>query len=361
MNTLSHEETLKRLAQDKDLIAMDQSKGTHVKHMEEQFGIHVDPAAFDTVASRVREMIRTTPNHGQSFAGRIEYIDEIMTPDGKPIESGLDHSQSVVICKLLGLDKATGLIPEKDMRAFPDQIEALARIGVHIVKLRSTFYPGMPQEDIVRGIEQFVELQRALAKQGNVSAVHEPEFLHTDPRNTHSLEANYLLMTQVLDGIVQRFRQQDVAHHPWLLKTSVAAPGKASGLPIEPEACGYATMLAFDKAGFPDDLDIYLLSGGHEDANIRRILQVIRGQRSDVKTSFSRTLLRQVYQQALDPQGDGHLVTTDSPVHADLGQLELHRQGRLNQLARNGRYLPKYEDRHLWNASSLPHPDGSGK
>ncbi|MFA5273368.1 MAG: hypothetical protein WC353_04360 [Candidatus Peribacter sp.] len=353
MATLSHAETLERLGQDKDLIAMDQSKGTHVKHMGEQFGIRVAPEAFDSVASRVRSMIRTTPNHGQWFSGRIEHVSEIMTPDGRPIESGLDSSQSVVICKLLGLDKESGLIPEQDMRAFPEQIAALSTIGVHVVKLRSTFYPGMPQQDIVRGIEQFVELQKALAKQGDVSAVHEPEFLHTANGNTHSLETNRLLMTQVLGGIAFRFRQQDIARHPWLLKTSVAAPGKASGMPIEPEACGQATMLAFDEAGLPDDLNIYLLSGGHEAPNIRRIFQVIRGQRSDVNTSFSRTLLKQVYQEALDPHGTGQLITADSPVHIG-GMIELHRQGALNHLARAGKYEPKYEGRRRYSRSDLP-------
>ncbi|MDD4287276.1 MAG: fructose-bisphosphate aldolase [Candidatus Peribacteraceae bacterium] len=355
MATLSHAKTLERLGQDKDLIAMDQSKGTHVKHMQDQFGINVDPAAFDSVASRVRQMIRTTPNHGHSFAGRIEYIDEIMTPDRRPIESGLDNSESVVICKLLGLDKETGLIPQKDMDAFPDQIRALSNIGVHVVKLRSTFYPGMPQADIARGIEQFVELQKALTKQGDVSAVHEPEFLHTAKGNTHSLETNRTLMTMVLGVIALRFRQQDISHHPWLLKTSVAAPGKASGQPIDPEACGYATMRAFDEAGLPDDLNIYLLSGGHEDSSIRRIFQVIRGQRSDVKTSFSRTLLKQVYQEALNPNGTGReVVTVDSPVHVGRGQTELHRQGKLNRLARAGKYEPKYEDRQRYPSSDLP-------
>lgn len=356
MPFLSHKETLDRLSQDQDLIAMDQSKGTHVKHMTEQFGIRVDPAAFDSVASRVRTMIRTTPNHGRSFAGRIEYIDEIMTPDGTPIESGLDHRESVVICKLLGLDKESGLIPDQDMEAFPGQIAALSDIGVHVVKLRSTFYPGMPQEDIVRGIEQFVALQKALAKQGDVSAVHEPEFLHTAKGNIHSLQTNRTLMTMVLGGIAHRFREEDIARHPWLLKTSVAAPGKASGLPIDPEACGQATMRAFDEAGLPDDLNIYLLSGGHEDANIRRIFQVIRQQRSDVRTSFSRTLLRQVYQEALDPNGTGLPVSTESPVYVGRGQIELHRQGTLNHLARAGTYEPKYEDRRRYSSSDLLHP-----
>jgi len=354
MAPLSHAETLERLGQDKDLITMDQSKGTHVKHMKEQFGIRVAPEAFDSVASRVRQMIRTTSNHGHSFAGRIEYIDEIMTPDRSPIESGLDNSESVVICKLLGLDKESGLIPDADMKAFPEQIAALSTIGVHVVKLRSTFYPGMPQADIARGIEQFVTLQKALAKQGDVSAVHEPEFLHTAKGNTHSLETNRTLMTMVLGGIAHRFRQEDTDHHPWLLKTSVAAPGKASGQPIDPEACGYATMRAFDEAGLPDDLNIYLLSGGHEDPNIRRIFQVIRGQRSDVKTSFSRTLLKQIYQEALDPYGTGEVVTADSPVYVGLGQTELHRQGALNRLARAGKYEPKYEDRRRYSSSDLP-------
>lgn len=355
MAPLSHTEALRRLSQDKDLIAMDQSKATHEKHMGGQFGITVDPAAFDSVAQKVRSMIRTTPNHGQSFAGRIEYIGEIMTPDGKPIESGLDHSESVVICKLLGLDKESGLIPEKDMEAFPDQIAALSDIGVHIVKLRSTFYPGMPQEDITRGIEQFVRLQKALVQQGNVSAIHEPEFLHTEKRNTHDLHTNQLLMTMVLGGIVHRFRQEDIARHPWLLKTSVAAPGKASGKPIDAETCGNATVRAFDAADLPDDLNIYLLSGGHEDADIRSILQAMRTCRSDVKTSFSRTLLRQVYQEALDPDGTGEPVTAESPVHVGRGQTELHRQGALNRLAREGRYDPKYEDRRRFTLSDLPH------
>lgn len=350
--SLSHADALDRLAQDKDFIAMDQSRSTHIKHME-KFGVRVDPASFDVVADRVRDVIRRTPNHSRSFSGRIEHIDQIMTSDGKPIESGLQESETVVICKLLGLDKKTGLIPEADMAAFPEQIAALSRIGVHVVKLRSTFYPGMPQEDIVHGIDQFVRLQQALAKQGDVSAVHEPEFLYTADGNTHDLQQNRLFMTMVLGGIAKRFRDADVTQHPWMLKTSIAAPGKASNKPVDPVACANATVQAYDEAGLPEDLNIYLLSGGHDDPAIRRTFQEIRVQRQDVRTSFSRTLLRQVYQAALDPYGTGETVTEKSPVYRGLGQAELHRQGVLNHLARANRYQPDYEDRTVFTPSDL--------
>ncbi len=358
MNMLTHKESLERLEPGKDLIAMDQSKGTHVKHARDQFGLNIDPDAFDTVAGKVRAMIRTTPKHGLNFSGRIEHIDEIMTPDGKPIEAGLDHSESTVICKLLGLNKETGLIPDADLQAFPEQIAALSRIGVHVVKLRSTFYPGMPQEDTVRGIEQFVALQKALAKQGDVSAIHEPEFLHTAEGNVHDLKTNRLLMTMVLGGIVQSFRREGVMDHPWLLKTSVAAPGRNSGESIEPEACAEATLQSFEGADLPEAMRKYLLSGGHEDGNIRMILQGIHEARTamsdSVDTSFSRTLLKQVYQEALYPHGTGQLITADSTVHVGRGQTELHRQGKLNRLAKEGRYEPQFEDRNNWSLSDLP-------
>lgn len=316
-------------------LACDQSPKTHREHMK-QFGIHVhDDKDFQQKAAEVRTMIATTPGLGQYFGGVIVHNDLLgLSKEGRPLRTFLEEQGIVVIGKLLGLNRETGLVPGDDLERFPQDLQRLVAIGIHMVKLRITFHAGMPEHLLEQGINQFVSLQQKLAENGSIAAVHEPEFLKGNDRN---LRENANIMVKVLAGMQQRFREQNLTHHWFMLKTSFPAPGNTSQERIEPAACADAFFDITERAELPEELPIRFLSGGHSTPVSRLLLQAVATHRKALErnlgSSFSRANLEAPYRR----------MFSSVPPNVTEGQQTLLKEGLLNTVTLQGKYNPSFE------------------
>jgi len=306
-------------------LAMDQSEGTHRKHMQ-QFGVPIrDEADFQEKAVAARQMLATTPDLGQSFGAAIVHDDLFKLTDtqGRPLQDRLRQSNVLVIGKKLGLDKQTGLATELD-RLSDGMRELVEQWGVHLIKTRTTATHG--KGHAADAAEQMVQVQRKAAQNGQIMAILEPEFIKDNPGN---LEDNEELMKRVLGGIVDGISREGLDHHPYAIKTSFPVPGSQSGEPIQPEACAAAFKRICEIAEIPDDLLIVFLSGGHSTATSRELLQAMAKVRRNVGSSFSRVNVERPYRE---------MFPSDGSIDRAAGYEATLLEGLKNQCAMQGRY-----------------------
>jgi len=310
-------------------LAMDQSGGTHKKHFA-QFGA---PWSDDN-GKEIRRVIATTPNLGDHYGAAIVHSDlyDLQTADGVPLQQELENRRVIVIGKLLGLNEENGLAT--GMETLDADMQGLVDKGVHAVKTRVTFTAGMPDELVDAGVEQLVAIQKAAATNGKIMPILEPEFLW---KNTRGLEDNAALMQVVLTKLQQRLNAEGVQNHPWVLKTSFAAPGKDSGEPVEPEASAEAFGKVLDASGLPAELPVRFLSGGHPTVNSRLLLQANNTRlqlERDLGSSFSRA----------DLQGPYQAMFANGTLNPEAAQAALRKQGALNRVAMQGKYRSDLEE-----------------
>lgn len=340
MNRLNFEETVDAFT-DPDspphFLAMDQSPGTHRKHMD-QFGIEVgDDADFEKKAAQIRTAICTTPELGKYFVGAIQHDTtyDLVGPDGRPLMDHLRENGVIPIGKKCGLDKATGLIPEEDLEALPEELRRLVELGIHIVKIRNTIAAVVQEENREGAADQMIQIHEMCAQNGKIMPVLEPEFLITNPGN---LSANEDLMAQVLKEICEGIRMGKHPDHPYIIKTSFPTPGKDCETEV---ICKERSPTSFRRilnaADVPPEILFRFLSGGHSPATSRILYQEMATRDSlkhRVGTSFSRAVLENTYKEAFK----------DGEFDLKRAQDEILRQGMLNETARRGKYEKEMED-----------------
>ncbi|MDD4628120.1 MAG: fructose-bisphosphate aldolase [Candidatus Peribacteraceae bacterium] len=333
MNFEQTVEALRDPARPPHFLAMDQSAGTHEKHMK-QFGVTIEsPEDFQRKAAAVRQMLATTPELGKTFGGAIVHDDLFTLTDneGRPLQDRLRGNGVLVIGKKMGLNKETGLATELDTLC-AGMRELVEQWNVHMIKTRTTVTHG--KGHAADAADQMVQVQRAAAKNGEMMAILEPEFIKD---NTGSLRDNEDLMAQVLGRIVSSIEQEGLSGHPYAIKTSFPAPGKLSGEEINPEKSAEAWMRICERAEIPEELLVVFLSGGHSPENSRMMLQAIakrmKGTRYRVGSSFSRANLEGPYRRTFS---GGNI---DIPA----GHKAVDLEGRKNAAALQGFYHPGME------------------
>ncbi|HAI98596.1 TPA: hypothetical protein DCL30_03625 [Candidatus Peribacteria bacterium] len=341
---LDHEQTVEALLRSgkpPHFLAMDQSRGTHVKHFK-QFGIEVDDATFDAKGNAAREMLATTPGLSDYFEAAIVHDDlyQLTAPDGQPLRSALEDQGILVIGKKLGLDSQTGLATEMD--SLEAEMAKLVEIGVHLIKTRTTAKVNLPQY-VEDAADQMVEVQRLAAKNGKISAILEPEF---DIKSPGTLAQREDLMVRLLGRMLKRIRQEGLGNHPFAVKTSfptAGKPGKDYEEPIEPEASAASFRRLCGRAQIPEELFIVFLSGGHSSVVSRQLLQSMGDVRGNVGSSFSRANVEEPYRATF----------SGGTIDMQAGHNAMLKQGLLNELAVRGAYKPEYENaktyEEVWN------------
>lgn len=306
-------------------LAMDQSEGTHKKHMQ-QFGVPIaDEADFQRKGVAARQMLATTPGLGRYFGGAIVHDDlfGLTDAEGRPLQDSLRENGVLVIGKKLGLDKNTGLATELDQLC-AGMRELVERWGVHLIKTRTTITYG--KGHATDAAEQMVQVHRQAAKNGGMMAILEPEFIKD---NAGSLGENEDLMTQVLGSIIDGINREGLEQHPYAIKTSFPTPGGTSGEKINPEACAQAFKSICERAEIPEDLLIVFLSGGHSPETSRELLQAMAKVRKNVGSSFSRANVERPYRETFPADGS---------INIAAGQEATAMEGLKNLRAMEGRY-----------------------
>ncbi|MDD5041622.1 MAG: fructose-bisphosphate aldolase [Candidatus Peribacteraceae bacterium] len=314
-------------------LAMDQSAGTHRKHMQ-QFGVPIgDEADFQQKAETARVMLATTPGLGKEFGAAIVHNDlySLVGPDGRPLQEHLEKQGVLVIGKGMGLDSKTGLATEVD--TVGDDMQKLVEIGVHLIKTRTTAKCTLPQY-VDDAAEQMVEVQKQAAKNGKIAAILEPEF---DIKSPGTLAEREELMVQLLGRMMHRIQAEGISKHPFAIKTSFPTAGRPETEyqePIDPQASAESWKRICERAEIPEELLVVFLSGGHSSATSRALLQEMAKVRAHSGSSFSRANVERPYQMTF-PKAGG----VDIPAGQDAILLE----GLKNRRAMEGRYDPNME------------------
>ncbi|MCF7844980.1 MAG: fructose-bisphosphate aldolase [Kiritimatiellales bacterium] len=352
MNRLNFDQTVEAFTSPNNpphVLAMDQSAGTHEKHMD-QFGIEIHGRSdFKKKAAQIRIAMCTTPDLGKYFVGAIQQ-DDVYTlkgPDGNSLMDHLRNNGVIPIGKKCGLDRETGLIPEADLESLPAELDKLVELGIHMVKIRNTVAALINDSHKEEAAKQMVCIHEMCAQNGQMMPILEPEFILSNPGD---LVDNEELMTKVLGDMIAGINSGAHSSHPYVIKTSFPTPGNdCQTESICRERSGDTMHKILKDAHIPTEIQIRFLSGGHPPETSRILYQEMatrEGLGNRVGTSFSRAVLEGTYTEAF----------RKGVFNSDRAQTELTRQGMLNMLAQRGEYesdMEKIPFKDIKNATNI--------
>lgn len=254
--------TAKLLAPGKGILAADESTGTANKRFA-ALGIAQD----EETRRRWRELLFTAPEIETGLSGAILYDETIRqkASDGTPLPEVLMKRG---ITPGIKVDKGT-----VDLENFPEEkategldglsarCKEYASMGAEFAKWRAVIKigDGIPTEACLEANAYLLARYAAISQEAGLAPIIEPEVLID---GTHALARSEAALTETLGTIFPMLKKFRVHFPGLILKTSMALPGKESGIKASPKEIAEATLRAF-KATVPPELPgIVFLSGG---------------------------------------------------------------------------------------------------
>lgn len=281
------------VAPNKGILAADESATTMQKRLD---SIGVENTTEN--GRRFRGLLFTTPNVGEHLSGVIMYDATIRqnANDGTPYAQLL-ASKGITP----GIKVDLGLVPlsegsEEEVSQGLDTLDArLAEyyeLGARFTKWRSVIRISdtLPTDEALRAnAEVLAKYAVAVQAHGMVPMV-EPEVLFD---GTHTLERSGDVIQKTLQVLFDALEAHQVNLSGLILKTSMALPGKESGIPLDPDAIAGATVSALSASVPRAVAGIVFLSGGQTPTqatdNLNAIAQ-LGAQAWPITFSYSRAL-----------------------------------------------------------------------
>ncbi len=263
MNIKSLEEIAAQLlAPGKGILAADESTGTANKRFA-ALGITQD----EETRRNWRELLVTSPEVGNGLSGVILYDETIRqkASDGIPFPEFLSK---LGIIPGIKVDKGT-----VDLENFPGEkvtegLDGLAArlaeyfgMGARFAKWRAVIKidAGIPTQECIDMNSYILTRYAALSQEAGFVPIVEPEVLID---GNHTLAQSEAALTQTLTSVFVALKKYRVHLPGVILKTSMALPGKESGIKATPQEISNATIRAL-KASVPQELSgVVFLSGG---------------------------------------------------------------------------------------------------
>lgn len=294
MDTKSLEEiAAKLLAPGKGILAADESTGTINQRLLAR-GITQD----EETRRRWRELLITSPGVEAGLSGIILY-DETIRQKASDGTSFPELLSKLGIIPGIKVDK--GLI---DLQNFPGEkvTEGLDGLAVRLAEyftLGARFTKWRPVIKIANGTvsQECIDMNAyvlaryaALSQEAGLVPLVEPEVLID---GNHTLVQSETALIQTLTSVFSVLKKYRVHLPGVILKSSMALPGKESGIKAVPQEVAEATIRAL-KASVPQELKgIVFLSGGQPSggaiANLNEVVK-IGGYPWRITFSFSREL-----------------------------------------------------------------------
>jgi fructose-bisphosphate aldolase class I len=339
MNTQNLIDTAQKLmADDKGLLAMDESNGTCNKRFA-KLGITQD------VETRraYRELIVTTPGLGECISGAILYDETIRQSrkDGTPF---------------LKIIRDAGIIPgikvdtgAKDMAAHPgekitegldglrERFAEYFQMGARFAKWRAVIAngPGIPSLSCIESNAQALARYAALCQEGGLVPVVEPEVLMA---GEHSLERCRELTERVLRAVFNQLYAQRVMLEGMILKANMVLPGLACPTQESVKEVAAATvksLLHVVPAAVPG---VAFLSGGQScELASARLNAMNAGANLRVPWALAFSFARAIQQPALE-------IWKGEKANVVAAQKALYHRAKCNQAARRGEYSAALEE-----------------
>ena len=290
------ETTEKLMAEQKGILAMDESTGTIAKRFR-------DVGIENTEENRraYREMLMTTPGLGTFISGVILYDETLKqkTHDGV-LFSDVIKKQGII--PGIKVDKGV-----KDLAGFPgetvtegldelrERLKGYAVLGARFAKWRATFSISSttPTWNAIQSNAHAMARYAALCQEQNIVPIVEPEVLM---EGKHTIQQSYEVTRQVHYVLFQELQKQNVALDGVILKTNMVLAGY-SGQQARPEEVAEQTVACFMETVPAAIGGIVLLSGGQSDEDATTHLNMINKMFKDVPWrltfSYGRGLQRE--------------------------------------------------------------------
>jgi fructose-bisphosphate aldolase class I len=340
MNSQMLRDTAKLLfADDKGLLAMDESNGTCNKRFE-KLGIP------QTVEARraYRELIVTTPGLGESIGGAILYDETIRQ----------QKSDGTTFVKVL-ID--AGIIPgikvdtgAKDLAGHPgetvtegldglrERLAEYSQMGARFAKWRAVIAIGaeIPSLGCIEANAHALARYAALCQEVGLVPVVEPEVLM---EGSHTLERCGEVTEEILREVFRQLYTQRVMLEGMILKPNMVLPGSTCPKQETMDEVADATVNCFLRALPAAVPAIAFLSGGQsaELASARLNAMNVRFK-SRLPWALAFSFARAIQQPALE-------LWKGQEANVLAAQQALYHRARCNQAARRGAYSAEMEKR----------------
>jgi len=328
----------KMVANDKGLLAMDESNPTCNKRFAKQ-GI---PQNVETRRA-YRELIVTTPHLGECISGAILYDETIRQhkKDGTPFIKVLLDAGIIP-----GIKVDTGA---KDLAAHPgekitegldglrDRLKEYFQMGARFAKWRAVIAigPGIPSLGCIEANAQALARYAGLCQEAGLVPVVEPEVLM---EGDHSLECCRETTTGVLRTVFSHIYTQRVMLEGMILKANMVLPGLACPKQESVNEVADATVRCLLRAVPAAVPAIAFLSGGQscELASARLNAMNARSKPS-LPWALAFSFARAIQQPALE-------IWKGDEANVPAAQDALYHRAQCNRAARRGEYSAAMEE-----------------
>ena len=338
MNSQLLMDTVKLLfADDKGLLAMDESTGTCNKRFE-KYGIP------QTVEARraYRELIVTTPGLGESIGGAILYDETIrqQKSDGTPFIKVLIEAEIIPGIKVdTGAKELAGHPGEKvteGLDGLRDRLQEYFQMGARFAKWRAVIAigDGLPSWGCIEANAHALARYAALCQEAGLIPVVEPEVVMD---GEHTLEQCCEVTDEVLRTVFSELFAQRVVLEGMVLKPNMVLPGMACTIQPTLDEVADATVNCFLRSVPAAVPAIAFLSGGQpsELASARLNAMNVRFK-SRLPWALAFSFARAIQQPAME-------IWNGQQANVVTAQRALYHRARCNQAARRGEYSPAME------------------
>ncbi len=320
------------LADDKGLLAMDESNGTCNKRF----------ARFDiaqTAESRRawRELIVTTPKLGECISGAILYDETIRQckGDGTPFAKALADAGIIPGIKVDAGAKEMAAHPgekiTEGLDGLRERFVEYAQMGARFAKWRAVIAigDGLPSASCIAANAHALARYAALAQETGLVPIVEPEVLMD---GEHTLARCAEVTTQVLHEVFTQLIAQRVVLEAILLKPNMVLPGLACPVQESIAEIADATVRCLLRAVPAAVPGVAFLSGGQSPALASARLNAMNVRfKSHLPWAVTFSFSRAIQQDALE-------IWSGQPDKVAAAQQSLFARASENRAARRGEY-----------------------
>jgi fructose-bisphosphate aldolase class I len=327
------------VAEDKGLLAMDESNGTCNKRFK-KLGIP------QTVEARraYRELIVTTPGLGESIGGAILYDETIrqQKSDGTTFVNVLIEAGIIPGIKVdTGAKELAGHPGEKvteGLDGLRDRLAEYVRMGARFAKWRAVIAigNGLPSWGCIETNAHALARYAALCQEAGLVPVVEPEVLMD---GEHTLDQCCEVTGKVLRTVFTELFAQRVMLEGMILKPNMVLPGSTCPKQEAVEEVADATVNCFLRAVPAAVPAIAFLSGGQSaELASARLNEMNARFKSRLPWALAFSFARAIQQPALE-------LWKGQEANVLAAQQALYHRARCNQAARRGAYSAEMEKR----------------
>jgi len=263
MDKKSLEEIAARmLAPGKGILAADESTGTANKRFA-ALGIPQD----EETRRNWRELLVTSPEVASGLSGVILYDETIRqkTYDGVPFPELLSKLGIIPGIKVdkgtVDLENFPGEKVTEGLDGLTARLTEYFTLGARFTKWRAVIKidSGIPTQECIDMNAYILARYAALSQEAGLVPIVEPEVLID---GNHTLAQSETTLTQTLTSVFTALKKYRVHIPGVILKSSMALPGKESGIKATPQEVAEATLRALNVS-VPQELPgVVFLSGG---------------------------------------------------------------------------------------------------